>query len=75
MTADLKDKYDDDKNIFAKVTMEDIREFGMIPEFIGRSADCIYIWRLLDEDMLVKDAYKSRRNAILKQYQKLLPHG
>ena len=34
--ADLKDKYNNDKDILSKVTVEDIRSFGMIPEFIGR---------------------------------------
>ena len=34
--ADLKDKYDNDPDILEKVTLEDIRNFGMIPEFIGR---------------------------------------
>ena len=34
--ADLKDKYDNDPHILEKVTVDDIRAFGMIPEFIGR---------------------------------------
>ena len=34
--AQLKDKYDKDKNILGKVVVEDIRKFGMIPEFLGR---------------------------------------
>lgn len=34
--ADLKDKYDRDNKILEKVTVEDLRSFGMIPEFIGR---------------------------------------
>ena len=34
--AALKDQYDEDENILQKVTVEDIRTFGMIPEFIGR---------------------------------------
>ena len=34
--AALKDRYDEDENILQKVTVEDIRTFGMIPEFIGR---------------------------------------
>jgi ATP-dependent Clp protease ATP-binding subunit ClpX len=32
--ADLKDKYDKDPNILQKVTVEDLREYGMIPEFL-----------------------------------------
>ena len=34
--ADLKDKYDEDVNILDHVESEDLREFGMIPEFLGR---------------------------------------
>ena len=34
--ADLKDKYDKEENLLRQVTTEDIRKFGMIPEFIGR---------------------------------------
>lgn len=68
--ADLKDKYDHDKRILEKVTMEDLRHFGMIPEFIGR-LPIIFTLQGLSEEMLVK-ILKEPRNAILKQYQKLL---
>ncbi|EEG74670.1 ATP-dependent Clp protease ATP-binding subunit ClpX [[Clostridium] hylemonae] len=68
--ADLKDKYDHDKTILEKVTVEDLRNFGMIPEFIGR-LPIIFTLRGLDQDMLVK-ILKEPKNAILKQYQKLL---
>ena len=68
--ADLKDKYDQEKNLLAKVTVEDLRKFGMIPEFIGR-LPVIFTLQGLDEDMLVK-ILKEPKNAILKQYQKLL---
>ena len=37
--ADLKDKYDNDPHILEKVTVDDIKSFGMIPEFIGRLPD------------------------------------
>ena len=67
--ADLKDKYNNDKDILSKVTVEDIRNFGMIPEFIGR-LPIIFTLQGLDEDMLVK-ILKEPKNAILKQYQKL----
>ena len=30
--SELKDKYDKDTDILSKVTVEDIRKFGMIPE-------------------------------------------
>lgn len=68
--ADLNDKYNNDKDILSKVTVEDIRNFGMIPEFIGR-LPIIFTLQGLDEDMLVK-ILKEPKNAILKQYQKLL---
>ena len=68
--ADLKDKYDHEKNLLAKVTVEDLRNFGMIPEFIGR-LPIIFSLQGLDEDMLVK-ILQEPKNAILKQYQKLL---
>jgi ATP-dependent Clp protease ATP-binding subunit ClpX len=68
--ADLKDKYDKDPNLLEKVTVEDLRNFGMIPEFIGR-LPIIFTLGGLTRDMLVK-ILKEPRNAILKQYQKLL---
>ena len=36
--ADLKDKYDEDKNLLMQVTVEDLRNFGMIPEFFGKAS-------------------------------------
>jgi ATP-dependent Clp protease ATP-binding subunit ClpX len=68
--ADLKDKYDGDANILQKVTVEDLREFGMIPEFIGR-LPVIYSLEGLTKEMLVQ-VLKEPKNAILKQYKKLL---
>ena len=68
--ADLKDKYDKEENLIAKVTLEDLREFGMIPEFIGR-LPVIFTLEKISQDMLVK-ILKEPKNAILKQYQKLL---
>ena len=68
--ADLKDKYDNDKNILSKVELEDLREFGMIPEFLGR-LHIVFALEGLTEDMLVK-IMREPKNAILKQYQKLL---
>lgn len=68
--ADLKDKYDNDPHLLEKVTVDDIRAFGMIPEFIGR-LPIIFTLEGLSENMLVK-ILKEPKNAILKQYQKLL---
>ena len=68
--AELKDKYDKDKNILDKVTVEDLRKFGMIPEFLGR-LPVIYTLQGLSKEMLIQ-ILKEPKNAILKQYQKLL---
>ncbi len=68
--ADLKDKYDKDRNILQKVTVEDVKNFGMIPEFIGRLPILLSL-EALTKEMLVK-ILKEPKNAILKQYKKLL---
>ena len=68
--ADLKNKYDHDKTILKKVTTEDLRNFGMIPEFLGR-LPIIFTLQGMNEHMLIK-ILKEPKNAILKQYQKLL---
>lgn len=68
--ADLKDKYDDDPNILQKVTLDDLREYGMIPEFLGR-LPILYTLEGLTKNMLVQ-VLQEPKNAILKQYKKLL---
>ena len=68
--ADLKDKYDNDENLLAKVTTEDVRKFGMIPEFLGR-LPVMFTLEALTEDMLVR-ILKEPKNAIIRQYEKLL---
>ncbi len=68
--GELKDRFDKDKNLLQKVTVEDLRNFGMIPEFLGR-LPIIFTLNGLDKEMLVK-VLKEPKNAILKQYQKLL---
>lgn len=68
--ADLRDKYNNDKEILKKVATEDLRVFGMIPEFLGR-LPIVFTLQGMSEDMLV-EILKEPKNAILKQYQKLL---
>ena len=68
--ADLKDKFDKEKNIHKNVEIEDLKKFGMIPEFIGR-LPIVFTLDALTEEMLIK-ILKEPKNAILKQYQKLL---
>ena len=68
--AELKDRFDNDRDLLSRVTVEDLKKFGMIPEFLGR-LPVIYTLKALDRDMLVKILMEPK-NAILKQYQKLL---
>ena len=68
--ADLKDKYDNDENLLTQVTVEDVRKFGMIPEFLGR-LPILFSLEALTEDMLVK-ILQEPKNAIIRQYKKLL---
>lgn len=67
--ADLKDKYDGE-DVLSYVTADDLREFGLIPEFIGR-LPIVYTLTGMSEEMLIK-VLKEPKNAILKQYEKLL---
>ncbi len=66
----LHDANDQNPDIVSQVTIDDLREFGMIPEFIGR-LPVIFTLKGLDEAALVK-ILKEPKNAIIKQYQKLL---
>ncbi len=68
--AQLRDEFDKDKDILEKATVEDIKKFGMIPEFIGR-LPIICTLSSMTKQMLVQ-ILREPKNAILKQYQKLL---
>ena len=68
--ADLKDKYDDVNDIIRQVTNDDLKTYGMIPEFLGRMP-IVFTLDGLTEEMLAK-VLKEPKNAILKQYKKLL---
>lgn len=68
--ADLKDKYDNEKDILRYVQTEDIRKFGMIPEFIGR-VPVVFSLQPMTKEMLIR-VLKEPKNAILRQYKKLL---
>ena len=68
--SQLKDELDKDENILSKVETEDIRAYGLIPEFIGR-LPIVFALQQMDENLLVK-VLTEPKNAIVKQYQKLL---
>ena len=68
--AQLKDVYDEDKNIARFVTVDDLRSFGMVPEFLGRLPVTVAL-ESLNKEMLVR-ILKEPKNAIISQYRKLL---
>ena len=68
--GELKDRFDGDKNLLAQATAADLREYGMIPEFIGR-LPVLFALSPLDKNMLIQ-ILQEPKNAILKQYKKLL---
>ena len=64
------DTYDEDRNIMQKVTTEDLRKFGMIPEFLGR-LPIVFSLDAVTKDMMVR-ILNEPQNAILRQYEALL---
>jgi len=68
--SELRDKYDEDKKLLEKVTVEDLREYGMIPEFLGR-LPVVFALQGLDKEQLIQ-VLQEPKNAILKQYEHLL---
>ncbi len=68
--AELKDKYDKERGLLEKVTVEDLRQFGLIPEFIGR-LPILCTMKGLNKDNMIQ-ILSEPKNAVLKQYQKLL---
>ena len=68
--SDLKDKYDEDRQLLDKVTVEDLREYGMIPEFLGR-LPVVFSLQGLGKEQMIR-VLSEPKNAILKQYEHLL---
>jgi len=63
--TDEKSEY---RDIVGKVIPEDIIEFGMIPEFVGR-LPVITVLTALDENALI-DILTKPKNSLIRQYQK-----
>ncbi|MHC4574859.1 MAG: ATP-dependent Clp protease ATP-binding subunit ClpX [Planctomycetota bacterium] len=63
--ADTKTEYSE---IITQVIPEDIIEYGMIPEMVGRLPVIAALWAL-DENALI-DILTKPKNALVKQYQK-----
>jgi ATP-dependent Clp protease ATP-binding subunit ClpX len=59
-------------DLFAKVRVEDLLKFGMIPEFMGRLPVIVTLAEL-DEEALVR-VLTEPKNSIIKQFQKLFSY-
>ena len=56
-----------DTNIFNKVTLDDLREFGVIPEFMGRISSIVTLNALTEQDLV--DILVKPKNSIISQYK------
>ncbi len=69
--AALENKKERDLDkIYAEVQAHDIIKFGLIPELVGRMPVITYLSKLTKEALI--DILSKPRNALLKQYKKLL---
>ncbi len=68
--AELKGRLDHERNLLLQATMDDLRKFGMIPEFLGRLPVLVALEELTKE--LLVQILKEPKNAIIKQYTKLM---
>ena len=68
--SDVKEEDVNDKALLTKVLPEDLLQYGLIPEFIGR-LPVLSNLEQLDESALIEILTKPK-NALVKQYQKML---
>ena len=59
-----------DDNVYDFVSPQDIREFGFIPEFVGRFPIISHVNKLSEEDLYT--ILKEPKNSLVKQYTRLL---
>ena len=70
--AEISSKKDKNPDVFKEVQPHDLLKFGIIPELVGR-LPVITALKALDRDQLVK-ILTEPKNALVKQYQKLLEY-
>ena len=69
--AEIAEKHEDDVDkLLAQVLPQDLVKFGLIPELVGRVPVTVSL-EMLDHDALLR-ILTEPKNAIVKQYQKLL---
>lgn len=60
---------DDEKKLLSKVTVQDLKKYGLIPEILGRLPVITYTEQLSKNDLI--KILTEPKNAIVKQYEKL----
>ena len=68
----VRESYEGDRDIFKNVKVEDLKAYGLIPEFLGR-LPILCTMEALDEQMLY-DILVKPHNALIKQYQALMEY-
>ena len=68
--SDVAKTPDEEDNILEMIQQEDLLRYGLIPEFIGRLPDIVTLHELTEE--MLEDILTKPKNAMVKQYQKLL---
>ena len=68
-TPDMQDTHDDKASMLQQVTAEDLIEFGMIPEFVGRLPVLAPLMPMTVDVLM--SVLREPKNAIIKQYQHL----
>ena len=69
--AEIAEKHEDDVDkLLAQVLPQDLVKFGLVPELVGRVPVTVSL-EMLDHDALIR-ILTEPKNAIVKQYQKLL---
>lgn len=69
MNSNKEDTVEEKNKIINSITVEDLKEFGMLPEFLGRVPVVCPIESLSEEDLV--RILTEPKNALVKQYQLL----
>lgn len=65
-----QNKLDEEKSLSQQIIPEDLLQFGLIPEFIGRLPILAALEKLTEEDLM--EILSKPKNSLVKQYKKLL---
>lgn len=62
--------FEEDEDILADITTEDLKKFGLIPELIGRFPLITHVKNLTEDE--IYQVLIEPKNSIIKQYQKMM---